>query len=119
MGYRRRSKASSVIRDVAHIGSKVSWMGALWLGGISFIIFYFLLPSWVASILEEQQNNMFYPMLEAIFARRLHWLQWTGIATGLIGLYFSFRNYHYGSTAQRQERSLAGFIAKMLGKSID
>jgi len=97
----------------------VSWRGALLLGAVSFIVFYFILPAWVASILHEQENNMFYPMLVATFARKLHWLQWVGIATGLIGLYFAFRNYHYGSTARWEERGLVGLIAKLIGRSID
>ncbi len=62
---------------------------------------------------------MHYPILEAAFARRLHWLQWVGIATGLIGLYFAVRNYHLGSNARREECSLVSLISKLLGRSID
>ena len=117
--YRRKNSASEIIRDVGIIGSKVGWQGALLLGALSFVIFYFVLPAWIVSILQEQQNNRFYPMLEALFSRRLHWLQWIGVTTGLIGLYFGIRNYYFVNSAASEERSLVTFIAKLIGRKID
>ncbi|PTN09700.1 hypothetical protein C8R11_12240 [Nitrosomonas aestuarii] len=121
MGYKRRyrrSSASAVVSDMAYIGSKVSWQRALLLGTISFGLFYFALPASIESLLNERQNSTFYPILEAVLARRVHWLQWIGIACGLVGLFFSLRNYYFVNTAGRNERSLAAFIAKLFGRSI-
>lgn len=119
MGRRRRNNASSIIRDVAHIASKVGWQGALVLGAASFILFYFILPLWFTSILEAQNRNTFYAVIEAVIGRRTHWLQWVGIACGLLGLFFSVRNYHYGRNARSGERGLAAFLAKLLGRALD
>ena len=122
MSYRRRyrrNSSSSVVSDVAYIGSKLSWQGALMLGAISFGLFYFALPAWFDSLLNERQNSMFYPMLETVLARREHWLQWIGIACGLVGLFFSLRNYYLVNTADSDERNLATFLAKLLGRNID
>lgn len=119
MSRRRRNNASSIIRDVAHIASKVGWQGALVLGAASFVLFYFILPLWFTSILEAQNKNTFYAAIEAIIGRRTHWLQWVGIACGLLGLFFSVRNYHYGRNARSGERGLAAFLAKLLGRALD
>lgn len=117
--YRRSRRASSVVSDVAYIGSRVGWQGALLLGVVSFGLFYFVLPAWIGSLMAERQNSTLYPMLEAVFERRVHWLQWIGIACGLVGLFFSLRNYYYGNTAGRDERILVSLLAKLLGRSID
>lgn len=62
---------------------------------------------------------MFYPMLEALFARRVHWLKSIGIACGLVSLFFAFRNYHFGNAAGREERGLVSYLARLLGRNID
>lgn len=114
--YRRKNTTSSIIDDVTQIGAKVSWQYALLLGCILFVLFYFILPAWFTLILQEQKDNIFFPVLETVFARKLHWLQWIGITTGLIGLYFAFRNYLYENAAIKEEASLISLIAKLLGK---
>lgn len=117
--YRRRSYSSSMISDAAYIGARLSWLGALWFGCISFVILYFIIPAWLSSILQEQQNNMFYPMLETVFARRLHWFKWLAITMGLISIYFAARNYSNPKCAGREERSLVGWLARLIGRSLD
>lgn len=61
MGYKKRYRgknySSSIISDVASIGAKVSWQGALALGIATFLLFYFILPAWLWSVLQEQQGN--------------------------------------------------------------
>jgi drug/metabolite transporter (DMT)-like permease len=92
---------------------------ALLLGAFAFSLFYFLLPAWIASLISERQNSTFYPMLQTLLARRVHWLQWVGIACGLVGLFFAFRNYYFGNTAGRGERSVVSLLARLLGRSLD
>jgi uncharacterized membrane protein len=108
-----------MISDAAYIGARLSWKGILWFGGISFVILYFIIPAWLSSILQEQQNNIFYPMLETVFARRLHWLKWVAIAIGLVSIYFSVRNYSNQRCAGREERGLVGWLARLIGRSLD
>lgn len=107
-----------MVSDVAYIGSKVSWIAALLLGAVSFTLFYFILPAWIGSHIEAQQGSQFYPLMNALFARRLHWLEWVGIACGLVGLYFAARNYGLGVGARRNERTLVSILARIFGRSI-
>ncbi|MBB6086994.1 hypothetical protein [Wenzhouxiangella marina] len=107
------------MRDAADIGAKLSWQGALILGALLFIVFYLAIPAWINSVLEGQKNSMFYPTLEAVFARRTHWVQWVGIACALVGAFFALRNYHYGNSASGDERGLVALLARLLGRSLD
>jgi len=119
MARRRYRRKSSPLGDVAYIGARLPWWGALLLGVVTFALFYFALPAWLSAKLAEQSTNKFYPILEAVFERRMHWLQWLGIACGLVGVYFAARNYILTSRAGANERGLVAWLAKLLGRSID
>lgn len=97
MGYRRnrrkRSSSSGALADTAYIANRLSWQGAAVFGVVLFVIFYWALPAWINHQLSSLQSNMFRPMIEAVFARRVHWVQWLGIAFALICAFFAVRNY--------------------------
>lgn len=116
---RRKSAASSIIGDTVFIGSKLSWKGALILGVLSFIAFYFVVPEFLQAKLNDNANNSMYPMLEVLYGRRVHWFQWVGIACGLVGVFFSVRNYCYQSPAGYRERGIVALMARILGRNID
>ena len=115
----RKIAATSIISDSAYIGSKMPWWVSLILGIAFFLIFYFVIPLWLTSILDEQNKNMFYPMLEAIFGRRIHWFQWLGTACGLVFFYFAIRNYLTTYYVCKDERSFVAIISKVISRYID
>lgn len=117
--YRKKSAAGSIISDTASIGSKLSWWGALLFGLFTFILFYFIVPSWLEASLISKSENMFYPALEAIFGRRIHWFQWIGIACGFVGIYFGFRNYYLFDQAGHEERGIVVILARIFGRNLD
>lgn len=116
---RRKSAASSIIGDTVYIGSKLSWKGALILGVLSFIAFYFVVPEYLQTKLNDNAKNSMYPMLEVLYDRRIHWFQWVGIACGLVGGFFAVRSYFYQSQAGYKERGIIAILARILGRNID
>ena len=116
--YRRRNSAGSIISDTAYIGSKLPWWGALLLGILSFFVFYFMAPAWLESKLSAQSESTFYPMLEAIFSRRIHWLEWVGIACGLVGVCFGIRNSLWLAQAGYQEQGVIAFLARLFSRDL-
>lgn len=66
--------------------------------------------------------EMSSPVLKAIesfLMRRVSWLEWIGIACGLTGLFFGFRNYIEQSNVGYKERGLVAFLVKIISKSIN
>lgn len=98
MGYRRYrrkySMAGEALADTAFIANRLSWKGATIFGVVQFLVFYWLLPVWINHQLDSLQDNMFRPMVEAVFARRVHWFQWLAIALALVCTFFAVRNYY-------------------------
>ena len=123
MGYRRyrrrRSMASEALADTAYIANRLSWKGAMAFGVTLFALFYWLLPAWLVHHLEANQNNVFRPMLEAVFARRIHWIQWLGIALGLICAFFAVRNYFTSQHLDRRGERGVSFLSRLLARWID
>lgn len=118
--YRRRgSMAGEMIRDTAYIGNRLSWRSSAIFGVVLFSVFYWLLPWWIQAKLTELQSNMFRPMLEAVFGRRIHWLQYLGIALGLICLFFSIRNYFSADRMNRSGEATVGWLSRLLAKLIN
>jgi hypothetical protein len=72
--YRRKSSlASSIVRDVAYVGNRVSWRFSLVYGVVLFVAFYWVVPALLLRGLERLRGNPLYPLLDAVFARRVHW----------------------------------------------
>lgn len=83
------------------------------------MLFYFIIPSWLEAKLSEQSNNMFLPMLKAVFEKRIHWSEWLGIVCGLISIIFSLRSLIMTNEASYKERSLISMLARWLGRHLD
>jgi drug/metabolite transporter (DMT)-like permease len=117
--YHRKSTAGAMINDTTSIASKLPPSLSLLLGAVLFSIFYFAVPAYLESVIYENQGSRMAPMFEAIFARRIHWFEWLGTALGLIGVFFAIRNYLIFSNADYKERSIVGFIARLLSRNIN
>ncbi len=117
--YRRRSAASGVVSDTAAIANALPWWGAALFGLVLFVVFYWLLPMWMQTKLDERQGSMFFPALEAVFGRRMHWLQWLGIALGLVGLFFAVRNYYLARSMDKRDMSGVGWLARLVARLFD
>jgi len=123
MAYRRyrrkRSIASEVLSDTSYIANRLSWKGCIIFGILSFVLFYFLIPMWLEQELNSLQDNMFRPVAEVLFARRIHWVQWIGIALGLICTFFAIRNYFSLQLVGRAGERNVSFFSRILAKFLD
>ncbi|BFM19417.1 hypothetical protein R50076_04660 [Gilvimarinus japonicus] len=117
--YRRGRSRNSIVSDSVFIGSRLPWWGAVLFGAVTFVMFYFIAPAWFESKLLAQETSRFYPMLEAVFGRRIHWFKWLGVACGLIGLFFGIRNYFVSSRAGHSERGIVSLLSKLFGKGLE
>lgn len=111
--------AGEVLSDTSYIANRLSWMGAAILGFVLFVVFYWLIPMWINHQLNSLQGNMFRPMMEAVFSRRIHWIQWLGIALALICAFFSVRNYFDSQRLDRQGERDVSFFSRLLAKLLD
>lgn len=123
MAYRRyrkkRSIASEVLSDTSYIANRLSWKGCIVFGILSFVLFYFLIPMWLEQQLNSLQGNMFRPVAEVLFARRIHWVQWIGIALGLICTFFAIRNYFSFQRVGRAGERNVSFFSRILARFLD
>lgn len=123
MAYRRyrkkRSAASQVLSDTSYIANRLSWKGCIIFGILSFSLFYFFIPMWLNNQLNSLQGNMFRPIVEAVFARRIHWVQWVGIALGLICTFFAIRNYLASEHIDSFGEKNVSFFSRILARFLD
>jgi hypothetical protein len=123
MGYRRyrrkRSMASEALADTAYIANRLPWKGAVIFGVVLFVAFYWVLPAWINHQLASLQSNMFRPMLEAVFARRVHWVQWLGIAFALICTFFAIRNYLASQRLGAYGERNVSYFGRLLARWLD
>ncbi|MCU8004136.1 hypothetical protein [Shewanella sp. SM96] len=117
--YRRRSHANQIISDSVFIVSRLSWYGAFLYGLITFLLFYYAVPYWLSSVHATQVGTSINQGLEVINHRWIRVFHYVGIACGVAGLLFTVRNYFVLPTAQRNERSFAGLLARFLGHHWD
>lgn len=116
---RKRSTAGSLLSDTAYAANRISWQGALILGLAQFVVFYWLLPEWINHQLNSLQNNMFRPLIEAVFARRVHWLQWLAISLALICGFFAIRNFLAADRLGRYGEKQVSFFSRLLSRWLD
>jgi hypothetical protein len=88
-------------------------------GLLSFTFFYYIAPAWVISLVEEQPSRPITQGIEMVIMRRIHWLEYLGIVCGLIGLFFTIRNYYIAIYARQGERSIVGILSRIIGRNID
>lgn len=111
--------AGEVLADTAFIANRLSWKGTAAFGAIQFVAFYWLLPAWIDSQLNSLKGTMFRPMLEAVFARRVDWLQWLAIALALVCTFFAIRNYFAAKRIGRDGERNVGFVSRLLARWFD
>lgn len=116
--YRRnRSISGEVLNDTAYIANHLSWVGAAILGTFLFVLFYWIVPAWLNHQLSSLPNNMFRPMLEAVFTKRIHWLQWLAIALAFVCYFFAIRNYfYYYAPLRREDERNVSFFSRLLAR---
>ncbi|HCG7544654.1 TPA: hypothetical protein NKZ82_004738 [Vibrio parahaemolyticus] len=107
--YRRRSNGSAIVSDSVYIAARLPWWAAICFG----------FPAFLESKASEMTASAFSQAFESIFMRRIHWFEWLGIACGLIGVFFDFRNYAISSHAGYEERGLVTFLAKIISRNIN
>lgn len=118
--YRKsRSMAGSILSDTAYIANRFSWRGALALGVVQFVIFYWLVPGWITHQLDSLKSNIPHQIMVAAFSRRLHWFQWLAIALALICGFFAIRNYFADSRLDRYGERQVGLLSRLLARWFD
>jgi len=116
---RKRSVAGQIFSDTSYIANRLSWKGAAVFGLVLFVIFYWLVPAWINHQFKTSQSDIYRPMLEAFFVRRIHWFQWIGIALGLICAFFAVRNYFASEQLGRYGESNVSFLSRLLARWLD
>lgn len=123
MGYRgyrrRRSEVVQLFGDTAHLANRFPWQWSAFLGLALFAVFYWVLPAWIHHQLSTLQGNMFYPIIEAIFAKRIHWLQWIGTGLLVVCFIFAARNYLSMGTLDRRGERDVGWLTRLVVRLID
>lgn len=123
MGYRRyrrrRSSASHIMADTAHIANRASWYWSAILGVVLFAIFYWAIPAWINSSVSAMHDGIYKQFFIAAIAKRAHWSQWFGIALGLVCAFFAIRNFFlYEPVGHSGERNI-GFFSRLLARFLD
>jgi drug/metabolite transporter (DMT)-like permease len=76
-------------------------------------------PAWVLSRVDGQPSSPVTQGIEMVIMKRIHWLEYLGIVCGVIGLFFTVRNYFVHNNAGRNERGAVGILSRIIGRSID
>jgi len=113
---RRRSTAGQIVGDTSYVANRLPWEWAVILGIALFIFFYWAVPAWVYQHLESLQGNAYRPLLESLFARRVHWSQWLGIALGLVCAFFAVRNYFLMDQLDRSGECGVSFFSRIIAR---
>jgi hypothetical protein len=116
---RQRSMAGGLLSDTARAANRISWYGALILGFVQFVVFYWFLPEWIIHQLDSLQGNMFRPLVEAAFARRVHWLKWLAVALAIICGFFAVRNYFVADRLDRYGERQVSFFSRLFSRWLD
>lgn len=109
---RRQSDAAALVTDVAYIGNRLPWWGAALFGVLLWFLFAKVFPQLATLYLEGNLSNSPYKAaLIQAFGRRLHWLEYIGVALGLICAFFAVRNYFTDAMLeQRDERQVGASV---------
>lgn len=122
MGRRYRGKNNSIISivgDVVHIASRLSWWGALLTGLIAYILVSMVLGGYLESQLAAYEGSRFYPVIEARYERFIRVCDWVGIACMIAGVIFAIRNYCFDPRAGIAEKKLVTILSKIFGRGLD
>lgn len=118
--YRRRtSPSSSLLRDTTEIADRLPWWQAALFGAVVFAFLYFAMPPLLGSLAKNLEGNPYAPIVNLVLERREWLFHWLAIAVALVSGYFTARNYFSARRAGRVEKQTVGFLARLLGRSID
>jgi hypothetical protein len=116
---RKRSVAGEMLADTTYVANRLSWKCTLVLGVVLFVVTYWLIPAWLNHHLQSQQGSPVAGMLQAVFARRVHWFQWLGIAFALICGFFAVRNYFSAQRLDRRSEQDVSFFSRLFARLLD
>lgn len=116
---RKRTLAGSLLSDTTAAANRLSWQGTALLGVALFAVFYWALPDWIAQYLESLRGNKFYPIVNAALGRRIHWVQWLGIALGMLCTFFAVRKLFTAQQLDRGGQYRATWFSRFLARLLD
>lgn len=124
MGRRYKRKGSSnsivsIVGDVVHVASRLSWWGALLAGFLAYILVSLVLGGYLESHIAAQEGSKFYLLMKARFGRLVQVCDWVGIACVFVGVFFSIRNYYFTQRAGRTEKKAVTILSKIFGRGLD
>ena len=123
MTYRRRkrpkSAASQISGDVIYIANRLSWRGSLIFGASVFVIFYWVAPIWLNYQLSNVNSSILRPVIESLFARRIHWFEWLGIASAVICISVAVYKYVTSRYLDRAEERDVSFLGRLIARFIN
>lgn len=116
---RSRNSAGALIGESVRVGNRLPWWGAALMGLFLFAVFYWLLPIWIMSVLDSSSNSPLFTMLQQVFERRIHWLEYLGIVLGLVGLFFAVKNYFSAQKISSHAQTGVGLFARIFGRFLN
>ena len=120
---KNRKISEKLSSDNSHITNIFTWKGYIFLGSLLFMIFYWMIPAWLNNELCTLQNSSIRPIAEALFMRRIHWIQLAGIALGSICTIFAIRNYFFTRSIRKSSSESKGdninFFSRLFTNLID
>jgi hypothetical protein len=127
--YRNRQSngLGATVGDAGFIANRLGPMGALIVGLVGFLCFYFLIPSLLEAWLEHnkakltgQTSVVMGQALDQVFARRfIQPSEWVGLATlGVCSLIATWKLWKSDSVSEH-DRAEMGFWAKLLARLLD
>jgi hypothetical protein len=101
----------------------LSWKGYFLLGSLLLMIFCWMIPSWLNYELNTLQNSTMRPIAEALFMRRIDWIQSAGIVLGSICMFLAIINYFFNRSFRKLHGTRGGsninFFSRLITKFID
>lgn len=116
--HRRRHKTNLVAQTVSAANRTRWWIAGL-IGVLLFAVFYWGLPLFIESVYHYLDGNPYQPIIQRFIMGRIHWVQWIGIALGLIGLFFAVRNFFTAKRLSGQQERDVGFVGKTAARLLD
>jgi hypothetical protein len=101
------------------VANTLSWRRYIFLGSLLFMIFYCLIPVWLNHELSTLQNSTLRPIAEALFMRRIYWIQLAGIALGSICIVFAIHNYFSARSISSNGRNNTTYLSRLFSKLTD
>ena len=111
--------AGSPVGDAAFIANRLSWRAALVFGVAGFTVFYWAVPWWVMHQVATLEGNRFQAVVASVLHRRVHYVQWLGIAVLIVcGTIAAWRYFTGRRLSTEAERGVT-FLSRLLGRRLD